>query len=127
MNDTVTKRPAVETDLGAIYDSWPKGAWFAGVYPKDGDKDEWFTVFYKRINDILTRANVTIACLESDPDFILGYTITDGEKLEWIYVKGRYRRQGIAKFLLRGSHVASINEETITKIGQKLRSKLQIK
>lgn len=124
MTDQITKRPAKEDDLGLIYDTWPKGAWFSGVYGHNGDKDQWFTVFYRRAQSVLRRADVTIACLETDPDFILGYSIIDGETLEWIYVKDSYRKQGIARFLLKDKSVVAVNEKTITKLGLRLKPKL---
>lgn len=124
MTDNVIKRPMAESDLPIIYNGWPKGSWYSGVRGRKGDRAQWFVAFYARARAILKRADVTIACLESDPDFILGYSIIDGETLEWIYVKEDYRKQGIARFLLKDKSVVAVNEKTITKLGLRLKPKL---
>ena len=43
---------------------------------------------------------VKIACLTEDPEVILGYSITEGDIIHWVYVKEMWRKQGIAKMLL---------------------------
>lgn len=46
-------------------------------------------------------AKVLVARSPADPDFIRGYSVSDGDELHWVYVKsGFYRRQGVATALI---------------------------
>lgn len=124
MDDQIVKRKFRESDTAIIYDTWPKGAWYAKATPVQTDRDLWFDSFYAYMQSILERATVVIACLSTDPDFIVGYAVMDGDNLEWIYVKSMFRQQGVAKFLLKNLPIEAVNTSTITKIGQRLLPKL---
>lgn len=124
MDEQIVKRAFRETDTAIIYDTWAKGAWYAKQKPIRTDRDQWFQSFHAYIQSILERAEISVACLSTDPDFIVGYAILDKEALEWVYVKNMFRRQGIAAFLLKNLPIAAVNTSTITKIGQQLLPKL---
>ena len=84
------------------------------------DKNIFFQKYKLIIQLLLERADVKVACLEEDPDVALGYCVSRGHCLDWIFVKKAWRRLGIAKALVspdinRCSH--------LTKLGRTLKPK----
>lgn len=88
-----------DSDLEFILDSWLRShrdsAWakFAGATYQRGHDS--------LIKRLLTRSAVLVACYEGDPNTILGWSVTDGDVVHYVYVKKPLRRQGIARMLLR--------------------------
>ncbi len=73
---------------------------FFGLVPKD-----IFMQNYKIILENLLvhpQTVVLVACLKSQPDFIVGYSIlsTDLKILHWVHVKSTERQKGVAKLLV---------------------------
>ena len=73
---------------------------FITFIPKD-----IFMAHYKKVVIALLNAPgvvVNVACLKTDPDVILGYSILspDYSTIHWVYVKRAWRKQGIATTLL---------------------------
>lgn len=66
------------------------------------DKQAYFENYDRYIKHLLLRpANlVTLALLIDDLDIALGWSMTEGETLHYIYVSSEQRGQGIAKELL---------------------------
>lgn len=94
--------------------------------------DSWFTRIPKRIFmdyykhivvALITSPKVVInvACLPDDPEVILGYAVTSTDKdtVHWVYVKEKWRKQGIMKSLLPSSfkyttHLTSLGYAILT-------------
>lgn len=127
--DKVIKRPVQSSDFGLLMDSWPKGIWYATIHDIRTTKADWFKEFYKYAKQSFLNDEILIACLESTPDFVVGYAIIskDPKCLEWVYVKESYRRQGIGGLLLKGQRLEGINDMNLTRIGQQLLPKLSTK
>lgn len=114
---TVVRRPFdALTDSAFIFSSWRKALWF------DEKRDEkianqFYSLASKRIKKILAlpQTIVRIACLQNDPNHIIGYSVMIDTHLEWVYVKVDYRKQGIATLLIQGFESYS---EPETKIGK---------
>lgn len=97
----IAYRPAEITDLSLIYSTWTKSLYFA-LY-KEQEVDPVHTYYpnaTRAIQSILERSNVAVACLEDQPDVVLGYCVFEGFVLRWIYMKKVWRKQGIAKKLI---------------------------
>lgn len=116
----VTTRPFnPETDSGFIYATWTKGVYYGSLDESLSDKRQgkWFARFYPYISDQLKTAKIYVACMGDDPDTILGYVVINGTTLEWVYVKGLFRKNGIATLLIKNKGIESINETSVTKVG----------
>lgn len=61
-------------------------------------------LYYKKYREIiqllLSRSEAKIACLKEDPDVILGFSVTKGDQVHWLYVKEDWRTIGIGRDLL---------------------------
>lgn len=108
-----------EMDLPLLISTWRNAEWFST--DQSGNSNEFYRKLTKHINNILKEANVKIACKADDPNFILGYSVMTGTKLEFVYVKADYRKQGIAKILTKGFKTW---DEAKTNIGRAIERKL---
>ena len=60
--------------------------------------------FYKHHEELiklkLPQCTVKVMCNSEDPDQVMGYIVTEGEVLHYLYVKSLFRGYGFAKALL---------------------------
>lgn len=99
---SVVVRPFVpETDTGIILGTWPKGKYFSDPENLKVNKKSWFAGFYNHVISALKKSTIRIAVLADDPNFIIGYSVISSGRLEWAYVKKIYRKQGIARLLIK--------------------------
>lgn len=129
----ISIRKATLSDMAFICNSWSKGVRFGLSTPdKCQHVDlmreiplEIFIPSYKKVMDsILERdIDVEVACLEDDPDVILGYAITEYQILHWIFVKDVWRGQGIGKMLF---HEGITHCTNLTLIGRSLKNKYKL-
>lgn len=92
--------------------------WFSSI-PKDVFMDNYKLV----IQSLLAKSQVKVACLNEDPDVILGYSVLspDFQGVHWVFVKAAWRRQGVARSLVP-SHPTHVTH--LTKLGSQLLNKL---
>lgn len=96
-----------------IYSTWRNSLY----YDKKRDSSrssEFYQAANKVIRGILANALVKVACLEDDPDHIVGYSVMQDGHVHFVYVKIDYRGSGIATILTRGLKTVAVPE---TKIG----------
>lgn len=118
MHKNVTIRAAQESDLPFIFSTWLKGLYHGNEFFSLINKEAYFSNYHAVVTQILMRSTVQVACLIEDPDVVLGYSVSKGGTLHWVFVKKAWRKLGIAKMLVP----ASIDTVThLTKIGQSLR------
>lgn len=102
--DLVMLREGIPADFKLICASWMHGlyhgnskdSWIAAI------PEEIFNTHYRNIiKSILELPGIRIrvAALKDDPDVILGYSVSKGETLHWIYVKHAWRKIGIGQDL----------------------------
>lgn len=123
-------RDYVESDKAFIMATFLRGlyygdSWFS-LIPKDV-----FMFNYKSIIESLLQypgTQVRVACLKEDPDVLLGYSLSRGSIVHWVYVKSSktkegltWRRNGIARRLLPDS-VSDVTH--LTALGRSLMHKL---
>lgn len=108
-----------ETDSGLIYDSYPKGVYHASCLRIVESKTDWMNEFYETVKKQLLAATIRVACIEDDPNKILGYSIIDGDMLEFVYVKEMFRNNGIGTLLTKDKF-RTINPFTLTKVGDEI-------
>jgi hypothetical protein len=112
-----------EKDCGLIYDSYPKGVFHGGLVTPVKSKKEWMAEFYIRMKYELATCQIHIACLEDDPDTILGYSIIKNgpesfrPTLLFVYVKDEFRNKKIGTLLTKNKFI-SVEQSTMTKVGQ---------
>lgn len=114
MNDaaTVVIRDYIPSmDDPLIYSSWTKNNWYSPKEPIQIPKAEWFKLKIKSIKQVLETSSVRVACLSDDPNVIAGYAILDQGRVLWVWVKDRYRRQGIAKLLTQEKQNGTADRE----------------
>jgi len=113
---TVKIRPAVSSDTAFIFKSWLMGQYHGnrpakGVkqdprYPIDYlgsiDQDTFMKEYHSFIELQLSRkgVNIQVACLSTDPDVVLGYSVSCGSTLIWVHVKPDWRNIGIGRDLI---------------------------
>lgn len=103
-------------DNACIFTTWRNSAYYGASPPHRGSGSEWFKAKTEEIAKLLWEAKVRIACIEESPDVILGYSVSTGTHLDWVYVKPNYRERGIGTLLVP-VNIASYPNET-TKIGR---------
>lgn len=84
-------------DLNFIFSSWKRSLYYTKPY-RYIDPSTYHRCHGQLIERILNSPNVQIkvACLEDDPNIIVGYSVFQPKTLHWIYVKEDWRRQRIA-------------------------------
>lgn len=112
--ELISYRDLMPADLNFIYSTWLKGLRYGNDWFSFITKEAYFTFYHRIIELILEKPNVIIkvACLKEDPDVILGYSVSEGLVLHWVFVKSAWRKIGIAKDLVPEfksvSHITAI-------------------
>lgn len=98
----VAFRPAEKGDLDFIFNSWLESFRASWEFKEVNGRDYW-PGMRGVINRILQRTRCTIAHNPADPEQILGWACIElGPVIHYIYVKGPFRKKGLAKMMLRG-------------------------
>lgn len=64
----------------------------------------YMTEHHRCIDAALKRGAVTVAYRPSMPTRVCGFAITESNVVHFVFVRGRWRRMGVAKLLLRPLH-----------------------
>src|SRR4051812_44425192 len=83
-----------------IYSTWVRYSWHSPLEPHKVSKQQYFKDKAEEIKEILTIADVNIACLKTGTFFILGYIVVKDGEVVWTCVKKSYHGQGIDQLLL---------------------------
>ena len=112
--------PALNDYRAMIYSDFMKSLRYGNEWYRLIDSNRYYSVYKNIIDALLSRADsvVRLACLANDVDTCLGWSLTEGPKFHYIFVKEDYRRNGIGKSLMP----KEFNQIThLTKIGQAIR------
>lgn len=120
----VSIRSVEQSDLSFIFSTWLKGLYHGNVMFNKIEQDLFYFKYHQVIEALLKRSVIKIACLEDEPDVILGYSITEPGKLHWVFVKKAWRKLGIGKSLLL-EDIAEVSH--LTKLGEMLLKKTKWK
>ncbi len=98
----ITIRDGQPGDVNFIYATWLKGLRFGNDLFREIPAKVYFEAYHKVVEALLNRPGVVIrvACLLEDPDVILGYSVSKGDRLDYVFVKTAWRKIGIAKNLV---------------------------
>jgi GNAT superfamily N-acetyltransferase len=116
MSRVIVRAFIPESDSGAIFASFPNGVYYGHAKKIKVHKAKWFKDFYAYMLKIIEQSNIQIACLEDHPNTIVGYSIINGETLEYVSVKEDYRNQRIGTLLIKNKY-KEVNLDNLTKIG----------
>lgn len=123
ISQLATKRDKKPEDDAFIFTTWLRGLYRGNEHSRyadphlscerckgminffrEIDPDVYFEHYKLVIQKILTfpETKIEVMCLKDDIDVILGYSVYNPTKniIHWIYVKGGWRKQGIAKSLV---------------------------
>lgn len=120
--DLIAIRPGVEDDRNFIMSTWLKGLRYG---------NDWFelieaSVYYENYQKALDRllglvvTEVRVACLKDSPDVILGYAVSRGKTLDYVFVRKAWRGIGVARDLVPSdintvSHVTDVGRSILKK------------
>lgn len=126
MSETIPKkslirlRDAKVADQAFISSTFLKGNYYGNPYYRQIDKDTFMLHYQEVLKSLLIRCTTKIACLQSDEDVIIGYSVYEPGVLHWVFVKDVWRKIGVAKDMIP----VDINIYThTTKIGQAIAPK----
>jgi len=104
LHEVLIRPPAAE-DLPFIFSSWLK-SYRDSDCAKHIPNEPYFRFHHKIVESILSRASesgtatIKIACLADSSENILGWLVSEGPVLHYVYIKNAFRRLGIASKLL---------------------------
>lgn len=120
MLDQIIVREGRETDHSFIYTTWIKGLYSDSGWWRSIQKNV-FTSFYSLVIKKMLHnpdVSVRVSCLADDPDIILGYSVSEGNRLHFVFIKPDWRGKGLG--ILKSLIPKAINEVTsMTKAGKK--------
>lgn len=118
--ELISLRIAVPDDANLIFSTWLLGLYHGNNLYHEIPKEIYFSEYKKVVTHLLGKSEIVVACLKDTPDVVLGYVVTQGTTLHWIFVKRAWRKLGIATMLMP----ANITKVThLTKLGQSLKPK----
>lgn len=113
--------PALKPYKNLIYASWLKSLRFGNNWFQDIESDIYYKVYHDFIDRILDRPNtcVRLAVLTDDLDVCVGWSVSEGAILHYVFVKGdiKGRKQGIGRSLVP-DNITTITH--ITKTGRSI-------
>lgn len=121
----VTRAFIPADDEACIYATWRNSSFYLSAKPISQSSTKFFSEKNREIKQILPLAKVKIACLSDSKETIVGYSVSRGTHLDWIYVKPDYRMQGVATLLLP-KEIKTVTPD-LTKIGIKIVNKKNLK
>ena len=113
-------RQVDETDLPFIFSTWLKGLYHGNELYGKTNQDLFYSKYHKVIEALLKVSEVKIACLQDEPDVVLGYSVALGNTLHWVFVKKAWRKLGISKSLVNPT-ITTVSH--LTKVGESIAKK----
>ena len=105
--EQIAVRQGVTADVPFIFSSWLKSYRANSPFARSVSERIYFDREHAIIERILARGRTLVAHVEGDPDTILGYLVAEQFAIpavaHWLYVKGPWRRAGIASKLVEAS------------------------
>lgn len=119
-NSLISIRPSEPGDHNFIMATWLRGLRYGNDWFEAIDSEIYFRVYGLFIEKIIADKNtsVNVACLKDDPDVILGYSVSSGPVVHWVFCKKSWRNIGIAKSLVpktieKVTHLTSVGRSIL--------------
>lgn len=101
--DQLELRRMRESDRPLVLHSWVTSYAAKSQDARDyqGAAHSLFSSDYAHVvRDLVERSNVVVACLKDAPDTVIGWMAIENDALHYVLVKPRWRRMGVARWLL---------------------------
>lgn len=92
-------RAADEGDLNFIRKTWMQ-SYAASAFARTVGHASYVAEHWKLRDRLMLRGALLIASREATPTAICGWSCTEGDRVHYVYVKERWRRQHVARLLL---------------------------
>ncbi len=102
VNSELTHRPAVGKDIPFIYSTMLNSYRVDSTMGRTTRKSMFYEEYHKVLDALLSQDNVkvTVACLTTEPDVIIGYLIHEPNNIaHYAFVKDNFRQFGVLKSL----------------------------
>lgn len=94
-------RTGTSEDFSFVFATWLRSYKHSSHFAKRIPDRTFYVRHHAVIERILARgAELLVACPADAPETILGYLVREGATLHFLYVKGPFRRMGVAKALV---------------------------
>lgn len=123
--DLITTRTRLSADTNFIMATWLRGLRYGNDWFELIESEAYYATYHKVIESLLAKPGVTVlvSCLKDDPEVILGYSVFEGPKLHWVFVKKPWRAIGIAKSLVP-TDISTVTHVTV--IGRSIMQKHKV-
>lgn len=100
--DLISFRSFLKDDENFIYSTWLRGLYYGNDWFHEIDKDAYFENYEPIIKAIVNKAttDIKIACLKESPEVTLGYCVSEGAAVHYIFCKEIWRGIGLMRDLL---------------------------
>lgn len=96
-----------------VYATWLNAFRKLSDFAKPISSEVYFPAQHDRIERLLKRCRLEVAVpYGAQASTIVGYSLTDGAILHWLYVKGNWRRMSIGTALLKGKSLQQFTHWT---------------
>ncbi len=91
-----------ESDRHYVISSWLRSYAAKSLDARDyGDRrTQFYDDYAPVVRDLISRSQVIVAALPAEPDVIVGWAAVEGDALHYVLTKPRWRRLGVASWLL---------------------------
>ncbi len=91
-----------ESDRHYVLSSWLRSYASKSLDARDyGDRrTQFYDDYGPVVRDLIARSQVIVASLMAEPDVIVGWAAIEGDALHYVLTKPRWRRLGVASWLL---------------------------
>jgi|688.fasta_scaffold858875_1 hypothetical protein len=90
MKQLIDIRDHKKDDEPFLFSTYLKNNWYDKTNSTTLKKATWMNLQHGRLEKVLDKQKIKIACLKEDPDVILGYSFQDGSA-PFVYVKLAWR------------------------------------
>lgn len=95
-------RPMRESDRNYILSSWLRSYAGKGLDARDYAEHSRFYLDYAPVvRALCERSQVIVACMPDASDVVIGWMAIEGDALHYVCVKPRWRRLGVARWMLQ--------------------------
>jgi GNAT superfamily N-acetyltransferase len=102
--DQLELREMRETDRHFVLSSWVRSFASKSSDARDyeGPARGLFSADYAPVvRALVARSTILVACLKDEPDTVIGWLAVEGDALHYALVKPRWRRLGVAAWMLK--------------------------
>lgn len=90
-----------EDERNYVLSSWLRSYAGKGQDPRDyAEHARFYDDYAPVVRNLVTRSRIAVATLRDEPALMLGWVAIEGDALHYVVTKPRWRRMGVAKWML---------------------------